>query len=57
MTNLLYETTVTPPRPQEVDREAEEAFAALSTDQQIMIDATCIAMNALLGEERERHER
>jgi len=54
---LIYKTAVTPPRSQVVDSEAEEAFAALSVDQQTMIDATSLAMAALASEEREQREK
>jgi hypothetical protein len=57
--NLVYKVKANSlvPWRQSVDREAEEAYAALSRDQQAMIDATCIAMNTLLAEESARRER
>jgi hypothetical protein len=54
---FIYKTTVTPPRSQVVDSEAEETFAALPVDQQILVDAVSQAMGMLSAEHRVEYEQ
>ena len=53
----IYKTTVTPPWSKVSDSEAEEAFAALPVDQQILVDAVSQAMGMLSAEHRVEYEQ
>jgi hypothetical protein len=48
----IYKTTVTPPWSKVSDSEAEEAFAALPIDDQMLVDAVSQAMGMLSAEHR-----
>ena len=54
---FIYKTTVTPPRSQVVDSEAEEAMTDLPIDQQTLLEAVAQAMAMRSAEHRAEYEQ
>jgi hypothetical protein len=54
---FIYKTTVTPPRSQVVDSEAEEAMTELPIDQQTLLEAVAQAMAMRSAEHRAEYEQ